>query len=115
MLCGPYRFDLDWDDLPDLTRAAFQQRSGARDADEARRLAGTLTLEDAAPLITNPLLVVHGRRDRLVPAHHAERLVAEAPGAQLRMFDDGNHGITNHPYESRSLMADWLASSLSGR
>jgi 2,6-dihydroxypseudooxynicotine hydrolase len=114
MLCGPYRFDLDWDALPALTRAAFQHRSGARDADEARRLAGTLTLEEAAPRITSPLLVVHGRRDRLIPAHHAERLVAEAPGAQLRMFEDGNHGITNHPFESRSLIADWLASALSG-
>jgi dienelactone hydrolase len=112
MLCGPYRFDLDWDDLPDLTRAAFQQRSGAKNPDEARRLAGTLTLEDAAPAITNPLLVVHGRRDRLIPAHHAERLVAEAPGAELLMYDDGNHGITNHPFESRSAIADWLAGHL---
>ncbi|MDT4894015.1 MAG: hypothetical protein QOE97_3050 [Pseudonocardiales bacterium] len=115
MLCGPYRFDLDWEDLPALTRAAFEHRSGARDSDEARRLAGTLTLEDAAQRITKPLLVIHGRRDRLIPVHHAERLVAEAPGAQLRMFDDGNHGITNHPYESRSLIADWMANELSAR
>ena len=114
-LSAPYRFDLDWDDLPQLTRGAFQQRSGARDPADARSRAGHLTLADAAPLITHPLLVVHGRRDRLVPPHHAERLVAEAPGAQLRMFDDGNHGITNHPFRSRSLMADWLADTLSGK
>jgi 2,6-dihydroxypseudooxynicotine hydrolase len=113
MLCGPYRFDLDWDDLPELTRAAFAHRSGARDADDARRLAGTLTLEKAAPEITRPLLVVHGRRDRLIPAGHAERLAAEAPGAQLHMYEDGNHGITNHPFESRSLIADWLARTVS--
>jgi hypothetical protein len=31
------------------------------------------------------------------------------------MFDDGNHGITNHPYESRSLIADWMANELSAR
>ena len=112
MLCGPYRFDLDWEDLPELTRAAFQQRSGATSPNEARRLAATLTLEEAAPAITNPLLVVHGRRDRLIPAHHAERLVTEAPGAELCMYDDGNHGITNHPFESRSLISDWLAGHL---
>ncbi len=114
MLCGPYRFDLDWDNLPELTRAAFARRSGARDPEEARRLAGTLTLEDAASSIRNPLLIVHGRRDRLIPAYHAERLAAEAPGAELQMYDDGNHGITNHPFESRSLIADWLARRLYG-
>lgn len=111
-LCGAYRFDLDWDDLPAVTRAAFQHRSGATDPESARTLAGTLTLEQAAAHITGPLLVVHGRRDRLLPAHHAERLVAEAPGAELVMYDDGNHGVTNRPFESRSLMADWLAGHL---
>jgi len=113
-LCGAYSFDWDWDDLPDLTRAAFQQRSGASTPDEARAKAATLTLQDAAPLATRPLLVVHGARDRLLPAHHAERLAAEAPGAQLLMYPDGNHGVTNHPYESRSYMADWLAAQLKG-
>jgi 2,6-dihydroxypseudooxynicotine hydrolase len=111
-LSGAYRFDLDWDDLPAVTRAAFQHRSGATTADEARRLAGTLTLEQAAPLIRQPLLVVHGRRDRLLPAHHAERLAEEAPGAELVMYDDGNHGLTDRPFETRSLMADWLAEHL---
>ena len=28
-LAGPYRFDLDWDELPAQTRATFQARSGA--------------------------------------------------------------------------------------
>jgi hypothetical protein len=28
------------------------------------------------------------------------------------MFDDGNHGLNNHVYESRTLMADWLAERL---
>ncbi len=113
-LCGAYRFDLDWADLPPVTRAAFQHRSGAQSPEEAREFAGRLTLEQAAPLITNPLLVVHGRRDRLLPAHHAERLVAEAPGATLVMYEDGNHGVTNHPFQSRSLVADWLAEHLGG-
>jgi hypothetical protein len=29
------------------------------------------------------------------------------------MYEDGNHGITNHPFESRSLIADWLARTVS--
>jgi len=111
-LAGPYRFDLDWDTLPPQTRATFQRRSGAADPDEARQRAATLTLEDAAGQIRGPLLVVHGRLDRLVPPHHAERLMAEAQGAELLMYDDGNHGVTNHAFGSRSAMADWLAEHL---
>jgi pimeloyl-ACP methyl ester carboxylesterase len=111
-LSGPYRFDLDWDDLPAQTIATFRHRCGASSEQEARARAAQLTLEDAAKLITRPLLVVGGGRDRIVPARHQERLAREAPGAELVIYPDGSHGVTNHAYESRSGMADWLASHL---
>jgi len=111
-LAGPYRFDLDWDTLAPQTRTTFQHRSGAADPAQARALAATLTLQDAAPRITCPLLVVHGGRDRLIPAYHAERLAREAPGAELLLYPDGGHGVTNHAFESRAAIADWLAAHL---
>ena len=111
-LAGPYQFDLDWDDLPPQTKATFQVRSGAASAAQARELAGRLTLADAAREIAGPLLVVGGGRDAIVPAHHAERLAKEAPGAELLLYPDGSHGVTNRAYESRSRMADWLAAHL---
>jgi len=111
-LAGPYAFDQGFERLPVLTRAAFQRRSGAASAQEARERAAALTLAGAAGRITSPLLVVFGRLDRLIAASQAERLAAEAPGAELAMFEDGNHGLTNHVYESRTLMADWLAERL---
>ncbi len=111
-LSGPYRWDLDWDALPPQTRTTFQHRSGAASPDEARKRAGTLTLEHAAALITSPLLVAYGGRDLLVPPHHAERLAREAPGAELLRDPGGSHGLTNHASESRSTMADWLAAHL---
>lgn len=111
-LSGPYRFDMEWDTVPPQTRATFERRSGAASPEEARRRAAAITLEEAAPHITGPLLVVHGRRDRLAPPHHAEQLAAHAPGAQLVMYPEGNHGITDQPFESRSMMADWLAGHL---
>jgi dienelactone hydrolase len=111
-LAGPYRFDLDWDTRPPQSRATFQQRSGAGSPQEARQRAAALTLEQAAPRITIPLLVVHGQRDRMVPPEQAERLAAQAPGAELMMYPQGNHGVTNQAFESRSLMADWLAGHL---
>jgi len=112
-LAGPYRWDLDWDALAPQTRTTFQARSGAASPAQARERAVALTLEDAAARITCPLLVVHGGRDRLIPPYHAERLAREAPGAELMLYPDGSHGVTNHAFESRAAMADWLAARLS--
>ena len=50
----------------------------------------------------------------IVPARHQERLAKEAPGAELVIYPDGGHGVTNRAYESRSRMADWLADHLKG-
>jgi 2,6-dihydroxypseudooxynicotine hydrolase len=111
-LAGPFRWDLDWDTLPPQTRATFARRSGARDQAEARALAGTLTLEQAAPLIGCPLLVAHGGKDRLVPQYHAIRLAEAVRGAELMLDPDGGHGLANHASESRSAIADWLAGRL---
>jgi len=111
-LAGPYRFDLDWDELPPQTRATFRVRSAAATDAEAQAKAATLTLEQAAARISVPLLVAHGGQDRLISPRHAERLASEAKDAELVMFPDGNHGLTNHAFESRSLVADWLAARL---
>ena len=113
-MAGPYRFDLDWDELPEQTRATFLVRSGAASDDEARAKAGTLTLEEAAGEITTPLLIVGGGRDRITPAYHQERLASEVASAELLIYPDGSHGVTNRAYESRSRLADWLADRLRG-
>ena len=114
-LAGPYRLDLDWDELPEQTRATFQVRSGAASDDEARARAGTLTLEEAAGEITTPLLILGGGPDdRITPAYHQERLASEVASAELVIYPDGSHGVTNRAYESRSRLADWLADRLRG-
>jgi 2,6-dihydroxypseudooxynicotine hydrolase len=111
-LAGPFQWSLDWDILPPQTRATFQRRSGATTESQALGKLSALTLEHAAARITRPLLVAAGGRDRLVPTYHAERLAREAPGAELFLIPDGSHGLTNHAFESRSTMADWLAAHL---
>jgi dipeptidyl aminopeptidase/acylaminoacyl peptidase len=111
-LAGPYRFDLDWDELPAQTRATFRVRARVATDEQARAKAAELTLEEAAGAIALPLLIVGGGRDRIVPAYHQERLAKQVPRAELLLYPDGSHGVTNRAYESRSRMADWLADHL---
>jgi dipeptidyl aminopeptidase/acylaminoacyl peptidase len=112
-LAGPYDFGACWDDLPDLTRAAFQARSRSVDDDRARKAAHTLSLDGRAASITCPLLVVTGKRDRLIPWQHAERLAAEAAGpTTLLLLEEGNHGCMNVAAQHRLKTADWMAARL---
>jgi dipeptidyl aminopeptidase/acylaminoacyl peptidase len=112
-LAGPYDFGECWDGLPELTRRTFQVRSGAGSEEEARRIASTLSLHGSAGAISAPLLIVFGRRDRLIPWRHAERLAATTGGeAELLMLEDGNHGCANLAPWHRPYTADWLAARL---
>lgn len=111
--CGPYNFGECWEGTPGLTRAAFQYHSGAKDAAEAREKAGQLTLEGVAPKIKQPLLIIHGKLDRLIPWEQAHKIVnAVGHNAELAMFENGNHVCNNIPYIYRPLTADWLKEKL---
>ncbi len=111
--CGPYDFAECWDCLPSLSRAAFQYHSGAKGPADARLKAATLSLEGAAQRIRQPLLVIHGRQDRLIPWEQALKIVSAVGGhAQLAMFENGNHVCNNVPYMARPLTADWLREKL---
>lgn len=48
--------------------------------------------------LTGPVLILHGRRDEIVPYAHAERLAQAAQGrAKLVTFDEGHHNdLYNH-------------------
>lgn len=58
----------------------------------ARSLGGVLTA-DAQPLerVTQPVLVVWGREDRLVPLKRSERLLRRLPHARLHVLDQCGH------------------------
>src|SRR5258706_7612833 len=72
-------------------------------------------LQGVVERITCPLLVIQGRRDRLVPAEQGERIAAEAgSNAELWMFEHGNHVCNNIPYKHRPQQADWMPQKLQG-
>ncbi|HVB44764.1 MAG TPA: alpha/beta hydrolase [Streptosporangiaceae bacterium] len=112
-LCGPYDFRASWENLPELSRAAFTVRSKSDSAEQAELRANELSLAGAAGRITAPLLVVAGRKDRLFPWRDAARLAAEAgANAELLLLDEGNHGCANVPYQHRQYSADWMSRKL---
>jgi dienelactone hydrolase len=111
-LCGPYNFGRVWDGLPELTRDTFRVRSRSSDDDDARQAALELGLDGRTGDITCPLLVVVGKRDRLIPWRDGERLAQEVPGARLLAIETGNHGCANVAPLHRYLTADWVAAAL---
>ncbi|HEV7207663.1 MAG TPA: alpha/beta hydrolase [Mycobacteriales bacterium] len=112
-LAGPWDFGDCWDQLPALTRAAFRVRSRSADDEQARRRAHELSLTGRAGQISCPLLIVFGKRDRLIPWQHASRLAAEAGGpTELLLLEDGNHGCMNVAPQHRLRSADWMAAQL---
>ncbi|MGH8969308.1 MAG: alpha/beta hydrolase family protein [Actinomycetes bacterium] len=111
-LAGPYNFGLCWDQLPPLTRKAFEVRSKARDDGEARSIALTLDLAGQTSKITAPTLIVAGRLDRLIPWQQAEQVAGEVQNSELLMLEDGNHGNMNVWPKHRPYTADWVAARL---
>lgn len=111
---GPNNFGETWDGLPSLTRETFQHHSGTSSLDEARANAYKLDLTPVLARITQPMLVVFGKLDRLIPWQHAEQVAAGAPNATLVMYEDGNHVCNNLPFKYRPLTADWIGEKLRG-
>jgi 2,6-dihydroxypseudooxynicotine hydrolase len=109
---GSYDTGSRYDARPPISRAAFYQYSGAKTEEEARAIAEGITLEGCLHNLTQPLLVIFGKKDRLVPFQHAERVVAEAGNAKLVMIDDGNHVCNNYPYLYHPLAGDWMVDHL---
>jgi dienelactone hydrolase len=110
-LAGPFNLGAFWDDFPPLLQAAFRTRSHADSDEQARQRALKMSLEGTTRVLC-PTLVVHGRRDTIIPYAEGARMAESIADLTLATYDEGNHGVSNFFFESRSLMADWLAEHL---
>ena len=112
-LSGPYSLGTAWETLPGLTRRAFEVRSRSSSPEQAKQRASELTMAGRANMITAPVLVVAGQRDRLFSYKEAERLVGEIGSrAGLLLLPEGNHGCANVSYQHRPYAADWMRSRI---
>ena len=113
-LAAPYNLGECWDSLNPLTRGGYVFYTKSKDENEARQKALTFNLEGVLHRVRQPMLVIHGAKDRLFPPAQAERIAREAPHATLVMYPDGNHVCNNISYKYRPLMADWMSEQLRG-
>ncbi len=111
-ISGPFCFGELWDQLPELTRATFVHKSGARDEADGRDRALALDLDGVLDELRVPALFVTGKLDRLIPWESTQRQAEAAPRGEFVLFEDGNHVCANVPYKARPLVADWLAEQL---
>ena len=111
-LAGPYNLGECWGTLNPLTKGGYVFYTKSADEAEAERKAYTLNLEGVLGRVTQPMLVIHGAKDRLFPPAQAERIAREAANATLVLYPDGNHVCNNIAYKYRPLMADWMREQL---
>ncbi len=112
-VAGAYDMGPRFDERPLISKQAFQQYSHSADLDEAREKAMSICLKGVAELIAQPMLVITGKLDRLVPWEETRRIAEEAQNAQFVVYDEGNHVCNNLAYLYRPLASDWICEQLS--
>ncbi len=91
------------------TRQAFIQTARAVLDVRGQKVDARERLHLAADL---PLLVVWGRRDRIIPVAHGRALADSVPSARLELFDRSGHfPHLTEPERLADVLADWLATT----
>lgn len=104
-----------FDSMPPQTQLGFEYITGLPDREAARKRAQEyIELGELAGEITQPLLVLHGALDVLIPDTQARDLAAAARSEDKRLWivADGIHCAHNRYHLVRRPMADWIASRL---
>ncbi|MFC7218683.1 alpha/beta hydrolase [Streptomyces polyrhachis] len=92
-----------------VSRVALRTRIAARRWDPV-----PLSPVAAAPLITAPLLIVHGDRDAYFPLDHPRSLAAAAPGAELWVEAGFGHAENAAPEALLERVAQWAVGDQQG-
>jgi pimeloyl-ACP methyl ester carboxylesterase len=71
---------------------------------------GVLLTEDELAAITCPTLLMHGKRDRIVPVHYAHSLHASIAGSHLLLFEAGHPAHLRCPQQYQEAVLRFFAS-----
>jgi len=106
---GPYSFPA-YSSMPAMLREILALRCGGER--EAKTFVESVDLSPVAAIIGQPLLVLAGNADPVVPTEDARRLAREARHAELVEIPEGDHLGANRRWEWESRIADWLVEHL---
>jgi dipeptidyl aminopeptidase/acylaminoacyl peptidase len=91
----------------------FMALTGKED-EETRKMLKLMNLKESSPYISCSLMIIHGKLDPLFSVSGAQRLYDEASSKDktIKIWEDGNHCITNHSTEVTTTIADWFIDKL---
>lgn len=75
---------------------------------------GVLIAEEELAAIRCPALIMHGARDRVVPADYSRAISEHIPGSRLRFFDAGHAAHLRCEEEYTAAVIDFFAEQASG-
>ena len=79
------------DDMVRGLAAFFQASTSRENILTFRDMINLASVEDCLSRITCPVLVVHGRHDRIHPITEAQKMAAGIAQAELLVLESGNH------------------------
>ena len=73
------------------------------------RVAQMIRAEDAADRFRNPVLILHGSEDDLVPPADSRRMAERYQNCELAVIAGETHHFDRHPERMREIIRNWLA------
>jgi dipeptidyl aminopeptidase/acylaminoacyl peptidase len=98
--------------LPNFIQV-FKALTGKEEA-EVRQIMEEMNMHGLSQNISCPLLVIHGKLDPLFAVTGVHKIYEEAASIhkKIKLWDDGNHCVTNHATEVITTIADWFVDTL---
>jgi len=91
LLQALYPMRIPADELARRTTNALKQ--GTNSLIDGLEYLARVDLRDALPAITTPCLIIHGRRDRIVPRQAAQFLVSKLPVSDVELLPSAGHSL----------------------
>lgn len=74
--------------------------------------ARDLPIYEVASQYTGPALILHGRKDTIVPYTYGERFAHDLSTAHIKLIEDEDHSFIRHAAETAAQVSQWLVSLL---